>query len=61
MPEDILTEYQGIVITGSHYNCRDRKTLSWFEDLVDVIRQAADKGYPKIYGNTYASDIYMVI
>lgn len=52
LPEDIL-QYQGIIISGSHYNCRDRESLTWFEPLCEVIREAAAVGMPRIYGGCF--------
>ena len=46
LPVDIL-EFQGVVITGSHFNCRDN--LLWYEPLCRFIQEAATKGYPKIF------------
>lgn len=56
LPSDIL-DYDGVVITGSHYNCRDEASLPWFAPLVSVIRQIADIGRPRLYGGCYGCQI----
>jgi GMP synthase (glutamine-hydrolysing) len=54
---DSAAQYQGIVITGSHYNCRDREKLAWFDGLCGFISQAAEKGSPRIYGGCFGCQI----
>jgi GMP synthase-like glutamine amidotransferase len=56
LPEDII-EYQGIVLTGSHYNCRDGGSLPWFEALCAVVRDAAEIGSPRVYGGCFGCQI----
>lgn len=56
LPEDIL-EYDGIFITGSRFNCRDRDTLPWFDSVCEVIRTAAARGSPRIYGGCFGCQI----
>jgi GMP synthase-like glutamine amidotransferase len=56
LPEDILM-YQGIVITGSRFNCRDRETLPWFDNLCEMIQIAAKVGSPRIYGGCFGCQI----
>lgn len=56
LPVDIL-EFDGVVITGSHFNCRDGGSLPWFEPLVALIRQIADGGRPRLYGGCYGCQI----
>ncbi len=55
-PDDVK-DYKGIVITGSHYNCRDRDTLPWFNGLCDLIRHSAVTGSPKFYGGCFGCQI----
>lgn len=52
-PED----FQGIMITGSHYDVRDGPTLSWFEPLCQLIRSSAERGSPQVYGSCYGCQI----
>ena len=52
LPSDIK-EFQGIIITGSHYNCRDRDSLPWFEEVCELIRHAANYGSPNFYGGCF--------
>jgi GMP synthase-like glutamine amidotransferase len=47
--------YDGLVITGSHYNVRDQ--LPWYEPLCDIIRTAAIAGTPNIYGGCFGHQI----
>jgi len=47
--------FDGIVITGSHYNIRDNKP--WFASLCELICAAAKKGYPRIYGGCFGCQI----
>lgn len=56
LPDDIL-QYQGIVITGSRFNCRDRETLPWFDELCELIRKSAEEGSPRIYGGCFGCQI----
>ena len=56
LPDDI-DAFNGIVITGSHFNCRDRDTLPWFEDLCCIIKRAAASGTPKIYGGCFGCQV----
>lgn len=56
IPED-LVNFQGIVITGSHYDVRDCIQFSWFEELCNLIRKSAEIGTPQIYGGCYGCQI----
>jgi GMP synthase-like glutamine amidotransferase len=56
LPEDI-TSFDGIIIPGSRFNCRDREQLPWFESVCDLIRAAAEIGSPKIYGGCFGCQI----
>jgi GMP synthase (glutamine-hydrolysing) len=56
LPDDILS-YKGIVITGSHFNTRDRDTLPWFEPMCIMIRKAAETGSPRIYGGCFGCQL----
>lgn len=59
LPDDIH-DYKGIVITGSHYNTRDRDTIPWFDSLCNFIQKAAEVGSPKIYGGCFGCQIIAV-
>lgn len=52
-----LTDYDGLVITGSHFNCRDGDSLAWFDPLCSLIRYAAEKGTPRVYGGCFGCQI----
>lgn len=54
LPDDIFS-YQGVVLTGSRFNCRDN--LPWFEPLSNFIRDAAERGYPRIYGGCFGCQL----
>ena len=56
-PDDVIESLSGIVITGSAYNCRDRDTLPWFEPVCELVRSAATKGYPRVYGGCFGCQI----
>jgi GMP synthase (glutamine-hydrolysing) len=56
LPEDIL-EFDGMVITGSHYNCRDHESLPWFNSLCELIRKIAEKGTPRIFAGCFGCQI----
>jgi GMP synthase-like glutamine amidotransferase len=56
LPDDIK-DFQGIVITGSHFNCCDRDTLPWFTPLCHLIQHAAKAGTPKMYGGCFGCQI----
>ena len=56
LPDDLI-DYQAVVLTGSRFNCRDGKTLPWFEPLCDFIRKAAESGKPKIYGGCFGCQV----
>lgn len=57
IPEDIFTAYQGVVLTGSRFNCRDREKLPWFEPLSNFIREAAERGSPRVYGGCFGCQL----
>ncbi|CAK4083077.1 unnamed protein product [Aphanomyces euteiches] len=53
---NVLDEgYDGIVITGSHYNVRDQ--LPWYEPLCDIIHHVAKTGMPRMYGGCFGHQI----
>jgi GMP synthase (glutamine-hydrolysing) len=56
LPHNIL-DFRGVVITGSRFNCRDRDSLPWFNDLCEFIRKAAELGKPNIYGGCFGCQI----
>jgi hypothetical protein len=43
--------FQGIIISGSHFNCRDRDSLPWFDVLCEFIRRSAVCGKPRVILN----------
>ena len=47
--------FDGVVITGSHYNIRDNRP--WFASLCELICTAAKEGYPRIYGGCFGCQI----
>ncbi|CAK4636725.1 hypothetical protein AeMF1_009818 [Aphanomyces euteiches] len=52
----VLNEgYDGIVVTGSHYNVSDN--LPWYEPLCNIIRHAAKIGAPRMYGGCFGHQI----
>jgi len=51
--ESIVRQYQGVVLTGSRFNVRERAELPWFDSLISFIRQAADRGRPRVYGGCF--------
>lgn len=52
-----LDKYKGIVITGSHFNCRDGPSLPWFEPLREFISRSYTLGSPRIFGVCYGCQI----
>ena len=56
LPNDIL-QFQGIVITGSRFNCRDRDSLPWFDSVCNIIRYANENGTPRIFGGCFGCQI----
>eukprot|EP01033_Poteriospumella_lacustris_P017859 gene17859-12803_t len=54
LPADLLS-YQGVVLTGSRFNCRDN--LPWFAPLCQFIRDAAQQGTPRIYGGCFGCQL----
>lgn len=59
LPTDLLT-CEGVVLTGSSYNCRDHAQLGWFEPLCEFVRLAADRGMPRIYASCFACQLTAV-
>lgn len=55
LPSTIDDAFDGIVITGSHYNIRDNKP--WFAGLCELICTAAKEGHPRIYGGCFGCQI----
>lgn len=49
--------FDGVVITGSHYNIRDGVTLPWFIDLIQLVRLCFDNGRPALYGGCFGCQI----
>jgi GMP synthase (glutamine-hydrolysing) len=59
IPEDIL-DYQGIVLTGSHFNCRDSDSLPWFSELCKIVQRSFESGKPYIYGGCFGCQLIAV-
>lgn len=55
-PHDLL-DYQGVILTGSRFNTRDRDSLHWFDDICKFIVEAANRGSPKVYGGCFGCQI----
>ncbi|ETV73734.1 hypothetical protein, variant [Aphanomyces astaci] len=47
--------YDGIVITGSHYNVRDE--LPWYKALIEIIQHVASTGTPNLYGGCFGHQL----
>lgn len=56
LPDDVM-EYDGIVLTGSHFNCRDGDSLSWFESLCDLVRRISLVSTPKLFGGCFGCQV----
>lgn len=57
LPENIF-DYDGVLLTGSHYNCRHTNTgLPWFDPLFQFIRDADKNGYPNVYGSCFGAQV----
>ena len=50
LPAEIL-DFQGVVITGSRFNIVD--DLSWYSELCEFLRAAAEAGRPQVYGGCF--------
>ena len=57
LPHDIC-EYNGVILTGSHYNCRKReKYFQWYEGLMDLVREIAANGKPNLFGGCFGHNL----
>lgn len=57
VPTD-LHEYTGIILTGSHYNCRKReKYFPWYEGLMVLIREISEAGKPNLFGGCFGHNL----
>jgi len=56
LPHDLI-EYKGVVITGSHFNCRDKESIPWFDNLCEFIRLASTKEQIRLYGGCFGCQI----
>lgn len=57
LPKD-MNDFQGIIITGSHYNCRPRDVyFDWYEGLMSLIREIALTGRPMLYGSCFGHNL----
>lgn len=57
IPPDIITKFDGIVLTGSRCNCRDGTKILWFEPVCRMIRTIYEKGSPRLYGGCFGCQI----
>ena len=61
LPND-LENYQGVVLTGSHFNVcdadnEDKGISKWFHELTAFIRKAAFDGTPRIFGGCFGTQV----
>ena len=57
LPYDVC-EYDGIILTGSHYNCRKRDVyFPWYQDLMDLVRIIAANGKPNLFGGCFGHNL----
>jgi GMP synthase-like glutamine amidotransferase len=57
LPKD-MDQFQGIIITGSHYNCRPRDSyFEWYEGLLSLIREISFTGKPNLYGSCFGHNL----
>ena len=52
-----VDNYNSVVLTGSHYNIKDRSKLPWFDSIVKMIQCAYFTGYPNIYGGCFGCQV----
>ena len=52
-----VTDFDGLVITGSHYNCRDYQNIPWFNNLCDSVKRIYEQGTPKLYGGCFGCQL----
>ena len=49
IPKD-FSDYDGIILTGSHYNCRKREVyFPWYENVIELIKTVDINGYPNLF------------
>lgn len=57
LPADVV-DYTGIILTGSHYNCRKRDVyFPWYEFLQELIREVANAGKPQLFGGCFGHNL----
>lgn len=57
IPADIH-EYTGVILTGSHYNCRKREVyFPWYEGLMELVREISIAGKPKLFGGCFGHNL----
>jgi len=57
LPVHIL-DYNGVLLTGSHYNCRHSNMgIAWFDQLFQFVRDANEHGYPNVYGSCFGAQV----
>ena len=52
--------YDGIVLTGSHFDClseRGKNYFAWYNPIIELIREAATVGYPRMYGSCFGANM----
>lgn len=52
-----INGYNGVILTGSHLNVRDRVNIPWFNSVAQMIQSASIVGFPKIYGGCFGHQI----
>lgn len=53
MPVLLLAAFDTFVLTGSRFNCRDGDSLTWFADLLKLIRGVAQDPSKRLYGGCF--------
>lgn len=59
-PDIVSSRYHGLIITGSHFDClseRGNAYFDWYNPILNVIRRAAEMGYPRIYGSCFGANL----
>ena len=57
IPKD-FSDYNGIILTGSHYNCRKREVyFPWYENVIELIKTVDINGYPNLFGGCFGHNL----
>ena len=56
LPSNVLS-YTGVILTGSHYNWKEIKSIEWFQPVCQLIQQISELGSPKLYGSCFGSQM----